>query len=479
MKIAMIATECTPFFKTGGLADVIGSLPKALTHLDHELTVFLPKTASLPSIVLEQLEWVETFDVAVKWRNQHCAVLRYKEHQVTYYFIENDYYFDRVPFYGQADDGERFAFFTHAVLDTINKLNLTIDIVHCHDWQTGLIPAYIKTGALKSQPKIIYTIHNLRYQGVFPHSVFDELLHLDEEHRLGLEHNENINLMKAAIYHADWITTVSPTYSEEIQTPAFGEGLDRLLCERKHSLSGIVNGIDEDYYNPAKDFHIPYTYHRQPEKKQENKKALQDKLGLTISENTPMIALISRLVDEKGVSLLVDTADELLCEEDVQLVLLGSGDAHLEEQLERMARTHPERVSFYKGFNEKLAAFMYAAADFLLMPSKFEPCGLSQLIALRYETVPIVRETGGLKDTISSFNEFNGEGNGLSFTNYNERDFLYTVRRGLWLYRVEHLWNQLLQNIYQSSSNWVHSAKAYENVYNHVMTKGAWDQRDE
>ncbi|MDV2686218.1 glycogen/starch synthase [Alkalihalophilus lindianensis] len=479
MKVVMVATECTPFFKTGGLADVIGSLPHALSALAHELIVFLPKSTSIPTPILLQLEWVDTFFVPVTWRNQHCAILSYKEKNVTYYFIENDYYFDRKPFYGQEDDGERFTFFTHAVLESMEKLALHPDVLHCHDWQTGLLPAYIKAGAYSHKVKTVFTIHNLRYQGVFPHSIFNELLHLDKQHQIGLDHNGAINFMKAAIVHADWITTVSPTYAKEIQSSAFGEGLDSLIRERNHSLTGIINGIDEGYFNPATDFHIPVTYHHQPERKRENKKALQDKLGLTISEHTPLISLISRLVEEKGVSLVTNTIDDLLQAEDVQFVCLGSGDPVIEEQFEQLAQRYPDRVAFYRGFNEELASFIYAASDFLVMPSKFEPCGLSQLIALRYETVPIVRETGGLKDTILSFNEFTGEGNGLSFTNYKEEDFLYTVRRGLWLYREEALWKQLQHNIYTSKFDWSQSAKAYEDVYKHVVNEGAWDETDE
>ncbi|WP_100371870.1 glycogen synthase GlgA [Bacillus sp. FJAT-45037] len=479
MNVVMVATECTPFFKTGGLADVLGSLPQAIAKLGHKVTVFLPKFHAMPSSVYEQLQRMDTFSVSVTWRNQHCAVLSYQQNDVTYYFIENDYYFDRQPFYGQADDAERFIFFTHAVLEAIERLDLTPDVLHCHDWQTGLIPAYIRARSGEIVPKTIYTIHNLRYQGVFPHSVFDELLHLEKEHQIGLDHNNAINFMKAGIVHADSITTVSPTYAREIQERAFGEGLNSLLWMRRHEVTGIINGLDDHMYNPATDLQLPVTYHHQPERKRENKKLLQERLGLDVHEHTPLLSIVSRLVEEKGLSLVIDTIGDLLQAEDVQLVVLGSGDKHFEDTFASLAHEYAGRVAFYKGFSEELASFIYAASDFFLMPSRFEPCGLSQLIALRYETVPIVRETGGLKDTISSFNEFTEEGNGLSFTNYNKDDFLYTVRRGLWLYRQEDLWNQLQSNIYQCHYNWDTSAKAYEQVYQNVRTKGAWDQPNE
>ncbi|ARK29123.1 glycogen synthase GlgA [Halalkalibacter krulwichiae] len=469
MNIVMAASECAPYFKTGGLADVVAALPKALANNDHTLTVVLPKHRNLPDEIQSKLKFICSFDVYVRWRKQYCGILAYETEEVTYYFIDNEYYFDRMQMYGEMDDAERYAFFTHAFFEALDRLNLEPDLIHCHDWQTALIPTYIKAGAVQRNVKTVFTIHNLKYQGIFPLTIFDELLHLDQIHLGGLEFNGTINFMKSALVHADWVTTVSPTYANEILDPYYGEGLETFLHERQTSLTGIVNGIDEEIYNPESDLYVSIPYKKHYGRKKENKRIMQQELDLTVSKEIPMFVVISRLVEEKGLPLLVHIIDELLTTESVQVVIMGTGETGFEDHFQDISNRYPNTCRFMNVFQEGLARRLYAASDFFLMPSRFEPCGLSQLIALRYESVPIVRETGGLKDTIKPYNEYTGEGNGFSFTNYNADDFLNTIRYAIHLYHQPKHWNQILKNVYKSKLNWEHSAAKYENIYKKLL----------
>ncbi|MFC0472376.1 glycogen synthase GlgA [Halalkalibacter kiskunsagensis] len=475
MNIVMAASECAPYFKTGGLADVVAALPKALSKKDHTLTVILPKHRFLPSDISSQLQLEGTFDVWVKWRKQYCGLFSYETESVKFYFLDNEYYFNRAQLYGEVDDAERYTFFTHAFFQALEHLNLVPDIIHCHDWQTGLIPAYIKAGVYKEPVKTVFTIHNLKYQGIFPSTIFHELLHLDAVHIGGLELNGAINFMKGALVHADWVTTVSPTYAHEILNPYFGEGLEKFLLERQTSVSGIVNGIDEELYNPSSDLNVSVPYSRNYAGKKENKRIMQQELDLAISTDIPMFALISRLVEDKGLPLLTQILDELLRTESIQVVIMGTGDPHFEEAFQTISNNHPNSCRFINVFHEGLAHRLYAASDFFLMPSRFEPCGLSQLIALRYESIPIVRETGGLKDTINPYNEFTGEGNGFSFTNYNAYDFLHIIRYAIHLYYQPAHWNRILKNVYKTKLNWEHSATKYEEIY-YTLTKNIHEE---
>ncbi|MBP3951492.1 glycogen synthase [Bacillus suaedae] len=467
MNITMAASECAPFFKTGGLADVIGSLPKALAKKKHSLTVFLPKHRSLPDDIDRQLVFEGSFDVFVKWRKQYCGLYSLQSEQVTYYFIDNQYYFNRNSLYGEYDDAERYIYFTHAIFQSLDYLNLEPDLIHCHDWQTGLIPAYIKAGAYPKPIKTIFTIHNLRYQGIFPLSIFDELIHLDSYHLGGVEMNGAINFMKSALIHSDWLTTVSETYAEEVQSSYYGEGLDQLLKQRSHELAGIVNGIDDELFDPLSDPTLPTNYSNDPLCKEQNKLAIQEELHLELNPKKPMLVLISRLVEEKGLHLFTHIIDRLM-HENIQLVVMGTGDSQFEEQFHSFSQRYPDHFRFLCTFNESTARRLYAASTFFLMPSRFEPCGLSQLIALRYETVPIVRETGGLKDTIQPYNEFEGTGNGFSFLNYNADDFYNVIRYAISIYNNPDHRNTLLANIYQTKLNWQHSASKYEELYKKV-----------
>ncbi|WP_088102720.1 glycogen synthase GlgA [Halalkalibacter urbisdiaboli] len=472
MDVVMVASESTPFFKTGGLADVIGSLPNEIANaVDINVSVILPKHSAMPLAWQEQLEFIGSFQVNVQWRQQYCGIFKLALSGVTYIFIDNEYYFKRDSLYGQFDDAERYVFFTHAVLSTLHNLQLKPAVLHCHDWQTGLLPVYIKASYDLNSIKTIFTIHNLRYQGNFPLSIFHELIHLDEAYFNSLIMDEQINFLKAALVHADWVTTVSPTYANEVKSTYFGEGLNEILLTRESAMTGILNGINNNEFNPATDPALPFNYLNQPDQKRLNKQTLQHQLNLTTDVSIPMFTIITRLVPEKGIPLILHILDELLESENIQLLVLGTGEHELEEAFCFFKQKYPNKFHIERTFNEDLARLYYAASDFFLMPSQFEPCGLSQLIALRYESVPIVRETGGLNDTINSYNEFTGEGNGFSFTNYNAHDLLYTIRRAIYFYWNKEHWQKILQNVYQSDFSWKESAKEYVNLYRTLASK--------
>lgn len=468
LNVLFIASECTPFIKTGGLADVIGSLPSSLKKTGVNVSIMLPNYCDIPDEYRDQMTLIKTLTVHVGWRKQYCGLLQLVHNGITYYFIDNEYYFKRKGLYGHYDDGERFTFFNHAVIDSLPYLDDKPDVLHCHDWQTGLIPAYLKT-MYTYQPfyrelKTVFTIHNLMYQGIYPATIFHDLLNFTDEHYFGLEYNGCINFMKAALFHSDVLTTVSETYSKEIQYPYFGENLEGMLIHRKDDLHGIVNGIDYEEYNPETDPYIHKNYSHSPIEKMVNKRLLQEELGLPKVEDVPMIAIVSRFVEQKGFPLIRHVLEELLSL-DIQLVILGTGDAEFEYAFKDAALRFPGKVSTSVTFSEPLARKMYAASDLFLMPSRFEPCGIGQLIALRYESVPIVRETGGLKDTIQPYDEFSYSGNGFSFTNYNAHDMLYTIKRALRLYKDKEHWSKILENVYQSNYSWEHSAKRYTDLY--------------
>ncbi len=469
MKVLFVASECTPFAKTGGLADVIGSLPKALQQIGLDVRVILPKYGQLSEKFKEEMIFLKEMNVQVNWRNQYAGLFELTYQGITYYFIDNEYYFKRFDsLYGFYDDAERFVYFNHAVIDALPELDFQPDIIHCHDWQTALIPTYLKTmysnDLFYKEIKTVFTIHNLMYQGIFSSDVFSQLLNFSPEHYFGLEFNGNINFMKSAIVHANYVTTVSETYAEEIKTGYYGEGLDSMLRLRSQSLCGIVNGIDYDQFNPLSDPHIYHNYSKNQLEKVKNKLALQEELGLVLNNRVPMIALVSRLVEQKGLSLITNVMEELASLE-LQFVILGTGEKEYEEAFYNASEKYPDKISSQLYFNESLAQKIYAASDLFLMPSRFEPCGIGQLIALRYESVPIVRETGGLKDTVQPYNEFTGEGNGFSFTNYNAHDMLFTIKRALETYYHKEKWDQLLENVYQSNYSWEHSAKRYKELY--------------
>jgi starch synthase len=475
MRILFAASEAVPFVKTGGLADVIGSLPKELKKQELDVRVILPKYLAIPENFKSKMKRRVTCTVPVGWRQQYCGIEELEWDGVTYYFVDNEYYFKREGVYGFYDEAEQFAFFARAVLEVLPQLEFQPDILHCHDWHTGMIPVFLHSHYRKipfyRSMRTVFTIHNLKYQGVFPYEVLHDLLGLGDDYFTldRLEFYGNISYMKGGLMYADRITTVSPSYAEEIQHPYYGERLDGVLRARGTDLCGIVNGIDYETYNPQSDPHLFVNYRRSPAKKQKNKLSLQQMLHLSSGENIPLIAIVSRLVEQKGLDLIACVLDEIMAQ-DVQLVVLGTGEAKYEQLFLEAKHRYPDKLAIRLLFDEGLARKIYAAADLFLMPSLFEPCGIGQLIALRYGAVPIVRETGGLRDTVQAYNEATGEGNGFTFTNYNAHDMLYTIGRALTFYRDKASWARILDNGQKADCSWIQSARQYHMLYQHLFT---------
>jgi starch synthase len=464
-KVLFVASECMPFVKTGGLADVIGSLPQALKESEQiDVRVILPLYHEVTAEWREHMDHCQTFNIDFGWNRQEVSLYKLTHHQIDYYFIKNKYYFDREGVYGYYDDGERFIFFSHAVIEALAFLDFKPQIIHAHDWQAGMVVALAKIMKPIEHLKTVFTIHNIKYQGLIQLKDFNNLFNLRLEHLGGLEWKGMLNCLKSALYHADKITTVSPTYAEEIRHSYFSEGLDSILNERSADVVGILNGIDTKEYNPLIDSFISVKYRSAREKKKDNKVILQKKYGLPIDREKPLYTMITRLVEQKGLHLLQRILDEFL-QADVQCIILGTGDYEFESYFSEAASRYPDKLVTLLTFDEGLARQLYAGADFFLMPSKFEPCGLAQLIALQYKTVPIVRETGGLRDTVQSFNEFTGEGNGLSFTNYNAHDFLAVLRLSLKIYQDPIQWATLARNVNKSRFSWRDAARDYVNIY--------------
>lgn len=474
MNILFAASECAPFIKTGGLGDVIGALPGALKDQGAQVSVVLPKYEDLSSHYKDQMDFIKSIDVPVGWRHQYCGIECLKKDGILYYFLDNEYYFKRHGSYGYWDDGERFAFFSRAVLEILPYLEDKPDIIHCHDWQTGpicvLLKAHYETLPFYQNIKTIFTIHNLRYQGVFPYSVLSDLLDLSVNyfHIEGLEFYGKVSYLKAGLAYADCLTTVSETYAQEIQTPYYGEHLDGFLRWRTHNLHGIVNGIDQRSYDPANDPNI-FARYTDYEGKMENKEKLQEFLHLQKDPGVPIISMVTRLVEQKGIDLVLRVFHEIMSQK-VQFVLLGTGEEKYEGAFRYLASEYPGRVSINIHFDEGLSRKIYAGSDIFLMPSQFEPCGIGQLLAFRYGTLPLVRETGGLKDTVRPYEEFTGEGNGFSFTNYNAHDMLYTIERAVWMYHYRpEKWKELVQRAMRLDYSWAASAKKYKTLYESLL----------
>lgn len=475
MNILFAASEAVPFVKSGGLADVIGSLPEALKRGGADVRIILPKYEDIPDTFKEKMETTKTFAVSIGWRNQYCGIQETVVNGIHCYFIDNEFYYRRKGLYGYGDDAERYIFFSRAVMEALPHLGFVPDILHCHDWQTGLIPYLLSTRygehPFYARIKTVFTIHNLQYQGQFGRNVIKDLLGVGDDAFApdsGIEFYGDGNCMKGGIAYADMVTTVSKTYAQEIQTGYYGENLDGLLRKRGEELIGIVNGIDNQAYDPMNDSHLAEPFRNSLVKKHKNKTALQEELGLTVDANIPMIGIVSRLVEQKGFDLVQCVLDEIL-QERVQLVVLGTGEWKYEHLFQDAAYWHKDQVSALITFNDSLSRKIYAASDLFLMPSKFEPCGLGQLIALRYRTVPIVRETGGLRDTVQPYSEVTGEGTGFTFTNYNAHDMLYTIRRALSLYADEEAWNRINKNIAKTDFGWEQSAKQYMSLYRQLL----------
>ncbi|WP_240417017.1 glycogen synthase GlgA [Paenibacillus periandrae] len=474
MKVLFAASEAVPFAKTGGLADVIGSLPKELVKQGLDVRVMLPKYGDIPAQFTQKMETIATFTLRMGWRELYCGILKLEHEGITFYFVDHENYFLRSGCYGYNDDAERFAFFCRAVMDSLQHIDFMPDIIHCHDWQTGMVPvlyrAHFSYQPAYAHIKTILTVHNLKYQGVFGKEQFMDYFTLGEEHFGGfaLEMHGGASFLKGGLLYSDMITTVSPTYAEEIQTPYFGEYLDGLLRSQSHRLYGIVNGIDYEEFDPMTDPHLEVNYRDSLVKKQQNKVKLQEKLGLPVNKDVPLIGIVTRLVEQKGLSLVEHVIEQLMSL-NAQWVVLGTGEHRYEQLFRWAADRYPDKLSTLITFNETTARQIYASSDLFLMPSQFEPCGIGQLIAMRYRSVPIVRETGGLKDTVSAYEEETGAGTGFSFTHYNAHDLLYTVNRAVSLYSDSQAWNKILANIKKKDFSWRKSAQQYASLYNQLV----------
>lgn len=475
MQIVFASAECAPFVKTGGLGDVAGSLPAALVRAGAEVIVMVPKYATIKDEYKAQMEHFSDFYVSLGWRNEYCGLEKLEHDGVTYMFIDNERYFARDYPYGFFDDGERFAFFSKAITESLQHLpaGFECDILHCNDWQTALAPVFLREFyqglPLYDRVKTVFSIHNVAFQGQFSDTVMEDIL--------GVAHIPaaasqlrcdacSVNYMLGALRYADAITTVSPTYAGEIQTPEFGEGLDGVLRERSYALQGILNGIDVAGFDPATDKRIAANYTVEDRTgKAVCKAKLQEELGLEVRDDRPLMVMVTRLTRQKGMDLVMYALDRILAG-GVQVAVLGTGDRDYEDGLRYFQHKYPGTMAARIEFDPALSQRMYAAADMFLMPSKFEPCGLSQIIAMRYGTLPIVRETGGLKDTVQPYNEFTGEGTGFSFSNFNGDemgDAVFRAARLFWDNRDA--WNQLITQAMSQDFSWTRSADKYLDLY--------------
>ncbi len=475
-KVLFVASEGLPFIKSGGLADVIGALPKSLLTKKIDVRVVIPLYKKIAENHFSELEFVTTFPVKYGNIDTTASVFQTIEDGVIFYFIQHQGYFERDTLYGYGDDGERFGYFQRVVLDMLPLINFMPDLIHCHDWHTGMIPflGKIVYGKNYQNIKYVFTIHNLAYQGIFPTEVLWSCLGVGMEHYNSgeLQFDGCVNFMKAGIIFADKITTVSPTYANEILSDTFGERLNGVLCERASDIWGIVNGIDLDLWNPKTDKLLAKNYDKRNylSGKLENKLALQETLGLRVDKDVMVIGMVSRLTWQKGVNLIIDKLSKIMGN-DVQLVILGTGESFAESEFKKMEYDYRRRAVYYCGYNEDLAHLIYAGSDVFLMPSLFEPCGISQLIAMRYGTLPFVRETGGLRDTVVPYNKFTKEGTGFSFASYNSDEFLYVLNLAIDLYyQNKDDFKKLIKGAMSYDSSWKGSVELYFQLYDMLMS---------
>lgn len=475
MKILFAASEAVPYVKSGGLGDVIGSLPPSLVSEDCEVSVVLPLYDAVSQEVRERLTFVTSVYVPVAWRSQYCGIFKLQENGVTWYFIDNEYYFRRGTLYGAYDDGERFSFFSRAVLTLIGTLGEKPDIIHCHDWQTALVPVYLRTvyalDPAYAGIKTVFTIHNIEYQGRFGRDIMENVLGLpyDLYDNGAMRQDGDVNLLKSAIIFADKVTTVSPTYAEEIKTSAYGHGLESVLNREAHKLSGIINGIDMSI-SPKNDTRIFKNYtDRSLKNKKENKDAVREFVNLPVRDDVPLIAMVTRLVKHKGMDLVCEVLDRLL-DMDVQVVVLGSGDWQYEQFLRDKAWQYPTKLAVNIGFNADLAQKFYAGADIFLMPSQSEPCGLAQMIAMHYGTIPVVRETGGLRDTVIPYNKYTNQGLGFSFSQYDSNDMFNILCNAIALWNDDRTsWEKMMRRGMKYDFSWNSSAEKYKELYSELI----------
>ncbi|HIV10651.1 MAG TPA: glycogen synthase GlgA [Candidatus Faeciplasma avium] len=466
MKILYAASEALPYIASGGLADVAGSLPRALNEAGHDCRVVMPLYSGIKWELRESLEYMTNFFVPVAWRNQYCGVFKGVRNGVTYYLLDNEYYFKRNGIYGHYDDAERFTFFSRAILEMLKHIDFKPDILNCNDWQTALVPVYYSIfyrGVPElSGIKTVFTIHNIQYQGKYGMELCSEILGLPNYSYNIVEYEGCVNFMKGAFETADKITTVSPTYASEILNPYFSHGLDPILWSKQYKLTGFLNGIDLDVYNPATDPALPENFSAEsPDGKAVCKTALLEEMGLPDGQE-PVMGIVTRLVSHKGVDLIRRVFNEMVGL-GYKFVILGSGERQYEDFFREMAWKYPDRVSVRIGFIPDLAHRIYAGADMFLMPSQSEPCGLAQMVSLRYGTIPIVRETGGLKDSIIDCG--GGDGNGFTFKTYNAHDMLDATVRARALYDNKEAWAGLVDHAFKEDFSWARSAELYLGLY--------------
>ena len=476
-KILFVSSEAAPFVTTGGLGEVVGALPKSLAASGEniEVRVVMPLYGEVATKFGGDMEFFGKIYVDLGWRHQYCGIFTAKAGDITYYFIDNEYYFKRAGCYGFYDDGERFAFFCKAVLDMLEAVDFVPDIIHAHDWQSALVPAYLATSHSGREEfkdvKTVFTIHNIEYQGKYSMDILEDIFDISYGFKHILEFDGEINLMKAALACSDLVSTVSPSYAMEIRDPEYARGLAPVIKSQAHKIRGILNGIDTQSYDPKNDSKIFARYDSQTiEKKLENKLYLQTLAGLQRNERLPVIAVITRLVEHKGIDLILGIMDEMLALP-LQFVVLGSGDAGYERKFEMLSERFPEKMSAHIGFDPDLARRIYAGADMFLMPSKFEPCGLSQMIAARYGSVPIVRKTGGLGDSILPYDETNEAGNGFTFAGYSHSELAGAMHSALEVHGDAKKWAALAKRAMESDFGWGRSAGEYMKMYDELLKK--------
>jgi len=478
LKVLFAVFEAVPFIKTGGLGDVGGSLPWALKQAGVNVRLIMPKFDAIPEEYRERMTHVTDFNVPLGWRNLYCGIEKLVHRGVTCYFVDNEYYFRRGAAYGFFDDGERIAFFSKAVVEAMAHLpGFRADVLHCNDWHTALSPVFLREfyrgGAAWDAVKTVFTVHNLKFQGQYSPFVLGDILGLNgvkaaADQLCGAD--GSVNYMRGGLCYADALTTVSPTYAEEVKTPFFGEQLEDVFLRRGNVLSGILNGIDTKSYDPARDKAVKSRFSpADMAGKARCKAALQKELGLAVSPDTPVICMIGRLTEQKGLDLVKRVFGEIM-DQGVQLVILGTGDSAYEDDLKELAWRYQDNFRLLLKFDEPLSHRLYAGSDMLLMPSLFEPCGLSQMIAMRYGTLPVVRETGGLKDSVKPYNKFTGEGTGFSFANFNAHEMLFTLKDAVALYRDDKAaWERLRVQAMAEDFGWDNAAAQYAAIYRSLV----------
>lgn len=484
-RVLFAASEAIPYMKTGGLADVTGSLPGYFDKEEFDVRVIMPKYVCMNEEFRKQMRFLCHFYVNLGWRKQYAGIFEAKYKGITYYFVDSEYYFaGEQPYNHIHEDVEKFAYFSKAVLEALPYLDFCPDIIHCHDWQTGLIPVFLHTiygdQNYYAGMKTVYTIHNMKFQGRWNLQAIMDVTGLPEQIFVPdkLESYGEANYLKGGIVYSDYVTTVSKTYAYEITTQQGGEGLDGLMNARKDYLFGITNGIDYEVYNPKKDIYLLQHFDEQNvvEGKAANKEQLQKELGLPLKKKTPLLGIVSRMTNQKGFDLVAYVMDQLMSTEDIQMVVLGTGEEQYENMFRYFEQKYPDKIKANIGYSEEMAHKIYASADLFLMPSLFEPCGLSQMMSMRYGTLPIVRETGGLKDTVTAYNEYEQTGNGFSFANYNAHEMLDTILYALEVYRHHKKeWGGLVKRAMREDNSWEASARKYEALYRELIDDNVKD----